>query len=71
MSNIFKSTVKSLARGDRYASAKYTGITHRSNQATGDVGPDAEQDMFPPRNRPAGPRGRNRKMGGDVRSPLS
>lgn len=50
-------------------SRQYTGIdASRPNPATGDVGPDAPRDPKGPRDRP---RGRNRRVGGDVRSPLS
>jgi len=52
-------------------SQKYTGVGHRENPATGDLGPDAPgQDDGGGGRPPRGPRGRNRRLGG-VRSPLS
>lgn len=49
-------------------SYQHTGILPRSDPATGDRGPDAEPDQ-----RRRGRRGirRNRRLGGDVRTPLS
>lgn len=56
-----------------------TGIGHRVNPATGDRGPDSprnqdrdrDRDGPPGRRRRGQPRGRQRRLGGDVRSPLS
>ena len=41
------------------------------NPATGDVGPDAPRDRPDGRPRGGGPRNRNRRLGGDVRTSLS
>lgn len=55
-------------------SGRITGVGHRVNNATGDVGPDAPgRPGGPggPGDRPGRPRGRNRRLGGDVRTPLA
>lgn len=62
-------------------SYRLTGVGHRVNPATGDRGPDSprnqdrdrddDRDGPPGRRRRGQPRGRQRRLGGDVRSPLS
>lgn len=52
-------------------SARFTGIRHRANPATGDLGPDAPESPQDGGRRRRGPRGGNRRLGGDVQSPLS
>jgi hypothetical protein len=51
------------------SSKKYSGVGHRPNPATGDVGPDAPKSPTGLPRQP--PRGRQRKLGGDIRTALS
>jgi hypothetical protein len=70
MSKLFRKSIGSaIAKGS--AGRQATGITHRDNPPSGDVGPDAPGGGGGTRRRPPGPRGRNRRLGGDVRSPLA